>query len=108
MMAEETEAEDESGPSSLVASYGGNGDGDQPSASVSLVPAKTYVSASAKAAADGPNNPVDSTKSSGPKTALQHDRWTTVYRYTIVAMPHTRIVRSCIITPLRGLGGLFV
>ena len=88
-MADETEAEDESGPSSLVAPYGGSGDGDQPLASVSLVPAKAYVSASAKAAADGPNNPLDSAKASGAKTALQHDRWALYCRYSDVLVPVT-------------------
>lgn len=87
MLADETEAEDESGPSSLVASYGGNGDGDQPLASVSLVPAKAYVSASAKAAADGLGNLLDSAKGSGPKTALQHDRWAMHCRHSSSSGP---------------------
>ncbi|CAM9549731.1 unnamed protein product [Laminaria digitata] len=73
VLADETDPEDESGPSSLVASYGGSGDGDEPLASVSLVPAKTYVSASAKAAADGPNNPIEAAKGSSSKTSAQHD-----------------------------------
>ena len=73
LIADETGPQDDGEPSSLVA-YGGNGDGDQPTASVSLVPARTYVSASAKAAADGPNNPVDPGKGSGPKIT-PHDRW---------------------------------
>lgn len=64
----ETGTEDESGAASSLVAYGGGGGGDHhPAAavSVSLVPAKVYVSASAKAAAQGPNDASDSAEVPG-------------------------------------------
>lgn len=55
----ETGSKDESGAASSLLAYGGGERGDQQPGvvvSVSLVPAKVYVSSSAKAAAEGPDD----------------------------------------------------
>lgn len=73
----ETGSKDESGASSSLLAYGGGereGGDQQPGAaarlSVSLVPAKVYVSASAKAAAEGPDDVSDAAAAAGvPGTA---------------------------------------
>ena len=72
-------SKDESGASSSLLAYGGgekDGDDQQPGAtvkvSVSLVPAKVYVSASAKAAAEGPDD-VSDAAAGVPGTAKASD-----------------------------------
>lgn len=72
----ETGSKDESGASSSLLAHGGGereGGDQQPGAaarlSVSLVPAKVYVSASAKAAAEGPDDVSDAAATGVPGTA---------------------------------------
>lgn len=75
-MADEMGREDESAASSLVA-YGANGGADPPAASITLVAAKAYVSASAKAAAQGPDDdgtgPGKNDKRSSPRSSPERD-----------------------------------
>lgn len=71
MIAGSMGPEDESAGSSLVV-YGGVG-GDTPSASVSLAPAKTHVSASSKAAAQGPDDTIDAPAI--PAKSPERDGW---------------------------------